>query len=160
MTNGKKAWMSGIVTMGLVFSLMLGGCGSGEDVSESTSASTSKNTTTEVDTEAKVDSSVNAPDTDKSAPAEWEEFLDEYEGWVDAYVVFVDKYLENPTDMSLISDYATMTSDMTEWASKADDMQKSLSPEEVTQYLERVGSISEKLNTATKKITTELLGAL
>lgn len=90
--------------------------------------------------DANSSSSTNSSDTD------WEAFLNEYEAWVDSYVVFMQKYLANPTDVSLLSDYTKLADEMTDWSTKAEELQQSLSPEEAQKYSERLYEITGKLN--------------
>lgn len=58
--------------------------------------------------------------------AKWKQFLKDYEAWVDDYIAIVKKYKDNPTDMSILSDYTEMVSEMTEWSEKADEIELEL----------------------------------
>ncbi len=61
-----------------------------------------------------------------SDDAEWKRFLKDYEAWVDDYIAIVKKYKDNPTDMSILSDYTEMISEMTEWTERADEIELEL----------------------------------
>lgn len=79
---------------------------------------------------------------------EWREFLKEYEEWVDKYIEVLKKYKSNPSDMSILSDYTEMMTELTEWSEKADDMQADLenaSPKELAEYSKEVARIATKL---------------
>ncbi len=79
---------------------------------------------------------------------EWREFLKDYEKWVDDYIVLVKKYNQNPTDMSILSDYTEMVSEMAEWSSKADDIELELKDtEEALEYSQELLRIASKLAT-------------
>lgn len=78
----------------------------------------------------------------------WREFLDEYEAWVDRYVAFYKKYQANPTDLTLLADYATMTSELTEWSTKTEEMEQELesaSAAELAEYTAELARIAAKL---------------
>ena len=61
-----------------------------------------------------------------SGDTDWKQFLKDYEAWVDDYIAIVKKYKDNPTDMSILSDYTEMISDMTEWTERADEIELEL----------------------------------
>lgn len=106
-----------------------------------------------VDKINKINSSKNnSSSTTPSESSDWEAFLDEYEAWVDSYAAFMEKYLKNPSDLSLLSDYSKMTSDMTTWAAKADEFKETLTPEESAKYLERLNAITMKLNSVVQSM--------
>ena len=85
---------------------------------------------------------------EETQPVAWEDFLDEYEAWVDQYIGFMQKYKENPSDLSLLGDYADMMTEMTDWAEKSqkvqDDLEKA-SPSEISKYSARLAQIATKL---------------
>ena len=68
----------------------------------------------------------NDENKSSSQDVEWRKFLKEYEDWVDDYVAMMKKYKENPTDMSILSDYTEMVSEMADWTSKADEIELSI----------------------------------
>ncbi len=84
-----------------------------------------------------------------SVSADWRQFLDDYEDWVDSYIEFMKKYKENPTDATLISEYAEFVSGTAEWSEKAkqyEDGLKDMSPADVGEYTKRIGEILQKFN--------------
>lgn len=77
---------------------------------------------------------------------EWRQFLQEYEAWVDDYISIVKKYKENPTDMTILTDYMEMLSDLTQWSQKADKIQGSiLDTSEALEYSKEMLRIAGKL---------------
>lgn len=58
--------------------------------------------------------------------AEWKQFLKDYEAWVDDYIEIVKKYKDNPSDMSILSDYTEMVSEMADWSERADEIELEL----------------------------------
>ncbi|MBR5237021.1 MAG: hypothetical protein IKW06_06605 [Clostridia bacterium] len=79
---------------------------------------------------------------------EWREFLKEYENWVDSYVAILKKYSNNPTDMSILSDYTKMVTELAEWQTRTDDMQQELeeaSPAEIAEYSAELLRIAAKI---------------
>lgn len=97
------------------------------------------------------DAAKQGESSDKSSNASeisWREFLDEYSMWVDEYVDIVDKYKNNPTDMTLLTEYTELMGDMAEWADKADKIQAELedvSPSEAMEYAAELSKIAMKL---------------
>lgn len=57
---------------------------------------------------------------------EWRQFLKDYEEWVDSYIEIIKKYKENPYDMSILSDYTEMVSEMADWTERADEIEQEL----------------------------------
>ena len=77
---------------------------------------------------------------------EWKEFLKDYEEWVDDYIVIVKKYQENPADMSVLTDYSEMVSDLAEWTDKADGIEESIkNTEDALEYSKELLRIAGKL---------------
>lgn len=78
----------------------------------------------------------------------WRQFLADYEAWTNTYVDFMKKYKENPTDISLISDYSKFAQETVEWAEKArqyEDELENASPEILGEYIETLGRITQKI---------------
>ncbi len=83
-----------------------------------------------------------------SSNVEWKQFLKEYEEWVDRYIEVLKKYKANPSDMSILSDYTEMMTELTEWSEKADEVQADLenaSPQELAEYSKEVARIATKI---------------
>ena len=89
----------------------------------------------------------NTSDNPSAEKAEWEKFIDDYNKWTDEYVEIVNKYKANPTDTSILTDYTEMTSEVTEWADKADTITEELSnsPSDAAKFAEELLKISNKL---------------
>ncbi len=89
----------------------------------------------------------NVQSTDVSiSNTDWRQFLKEYEEWVDKYIVIVEKYKNNPTDMSILSDYMDMVSEMVEWSEKSDDITYELeNTNDAIEYSKELLKIAEKL---------------
>ena len=86
---------------------------------------------------------------DKStSTVEWKQFLKDYEKWVDDYIKLMEKYKKNPADMSILEDYTTAITEITEWAEKADKVELDLKndPDALSEYLETLSRIVNKLS--------------
>lgn len=102
---------------------------------ETTAEETTKNTTTTKDKTTKAESTVD-----------WREFLADYEAWVDDYVEICKKYKDNPTDMSILSDYTEMMTELTEWTQKTEDMELSITDtDEALEYSQELLRIAGKM---------------
>lgn len=92
---------------------------------------------------------VSKDKTQKIGKESWRQFLKDYEAWVDDYVDFMKKFKDNPSDTSLISDYAQFVAQTAEWAEKAkkyEDGLKDASPEILGEYVETLGRITKKIS--------------
>ncbi len=81
-----------------------------------------------------------------STNTEWKEFLVEYEAWVDSYVEFMEKYNENPSDLGLITEYASLTTEMLSFSEKANSIQGELSNDDLNEYIDTLQRITTKLS--------------
>lgn len=84
-----------------------------------------------------------------SGSAEWKQFLKDYEEWVDRYIEFMKKYKDNPSDVSLISEYTKFISETAEWAEKTSQYEnklKEMSSDDLNEYMKAIGRILEKIN--------------
>lgn len=94
-----------------------------------------------------------------SASAEiepWRQFLKDYEAWVDSWIEISKKYRENPKDLTIISDYTNMLSEMYEWGERADEYENELknddmSSEEFAEYMNTLSRILIKISKAYEK---------
>ena len=78
--------------------------------------------------------------------AEWKEFLKDYEKWVDDYIAIVKKQKENPTDLTILTEYSKMLTQLSEWSKKSDDVAKSIkSTDDALEYSNEVLRIVGKL---------------
>ena len=119
--------------------------------------STPREATMAIDAEVSVDTNTIHSEEKKDVAAQsnvvesdmsWRQFLKDYEAWVDTYVEFMGKYKDNPTDMSLISDYSKFIQQTAEWAEEAEKYQSDLenaSPEILGEYVETLGRITKKI---------------
>lgn len=119
--------------------LMLAACGEVTVVTDNTQTQT-----------LPVENAENEPDTSTEVETvetvEWKQFLQEYEAWVDDYISIVKKYEENPTDMTILTDYMEMLSNLTQWTQKADNIQGSiLDTNEALEYSKEMLRIAGKL---------------
>ena len=92
-------------------------------------------------------STTNVGNTSPVEKAEWEKFIDDYNKWADEYIEIVNKYKSNPTDASILTDYTEMTSEVAQWAEKADKVTDELkdSPADAAKFAEELLKISNKL---------------
>ena len=147
----------------LIFSvimiLSLSACGEEQntDVTESTVASDIEvvseiieSTTNEIESLVEDESSTETESIVTEANTEWKQFLKDYEAWVDDYIELLQKYNENPTDLTILSDYNQMLSQVEEWTEKADEISLEIADdsEAALEYAAEVLRIAEKLNEA------------
>ena len=137
------------IVLALTLVLALAACGDKTDNDVE-----SNNDVASIETSNNVD---NSAENDEEAPAktasdaEWKQFLKEYEEWVDEYIEITKKYQDNPSDLSILSDYTDMMTEMAEWTSKAEDMEKELedaSPAELAEYSAELLRIAAKIEKA------------
>ena len=75
--------------------------------------------------------------------------MKDYEAWVDDYIEIIKKYKDNPTDMSILSDYTEMMSEAAEWTEKADEIELELEDtDEALEYTKEVLRIAGKITEA------------
>ena len=73
-------------------------------------------------------------------------FLDSYEDFVDEYVVFMQRYSKNPTDMTILAQYATIMQKYTDFAAKVEAYDtKTMSTEDASYYIEVTSRCSQKM---------------
>ncbi len=94
-------------------------------------AQVSKTETTTVEEE---ESSSNST----SASSSCEQWLNDYDSWVTKYIAFMRKYKKNPADMSMLSDYSRLTSEMTKWANGNSDCDDAASIARMTEIANRL----------------------
>lgn len=106
--------------------------------SANSSPETSKSNTTE---ESKKDTS----DDDSLSP-DFKAAMDSYEKFMDEYVAFMKNYMENPTDLGLLADYADF---MSKYADFVEDFEKwedeDLNTVELAYYIDVQARVSKKL---------------
>ena len=127
------------VTFLLVFALMIGGCGGG-----------SKGTDTPAPSPAPVASEPASPAPEPDEPTgggntEWRQFLKDYEAWVDDYVALMEKYNEDPENLELLNESVALAMDALEWANRADELEDDIPLEDISEYLETLSRILQKI---------------
>lgn len=86
----------------------------------------------------------------------WQQFLKDYEAWVDEYIVILKKYNENPSDLSILSDYTSMLTKLSEWAERADKMEDEIKDAgEVLEFTSEITRILAKITAATNELVNE-----
>jgi hypothetical protein len=106
-------------------------------VKEDTSKQETTTETTEKETEKTNDSGLD-PDF-KAA-------MDSYEAFMDEYVSFMKKYNENPSDLSLLSDYANYMSKYADFVEDFDAWQdEDMNAQETAYYIDVQARVSKKL---------------
>lgn len=106
--------------------------------------------------EQAVSEPVEEPVQAETAPVEettsgtkaWKEFLVEYEEWVDAYIVLAQKVKDNPLDMTALTDYSAMMTELAQWSSDAEALEEDLTTEEALEYSAELARIAAKLAAA------------
>lgn len=80
--------------------------------------------------------------------AEWEIFLDEYESVVDDYVKISKKYMENPTDTSILSEYTKLSNKIAGLSERAKKVQAELTDDSkaLSEYTKRLSKILAKIS--------------
>lgn len=77
---------------------------------------------------------------------DFKEAMDSYEQFMDEYVKFMKKYEENPSDLGLISDYATFMSKYSSFVSDFESWEeKDLNAAELEYYLQVQTRVNQKL---------------
>ena len=152
MTKKKLSYVL-IACMGVLCVTLLTACG--DDSKETSTEPVSIEEKTTQATEAEIttaEPTTKAPTTTEAqkSDASFRQLMDEYEAFMDKYVEFMKKYKANPTDLSLISDYTKMASDLAEWSQKIKDIDRStFSADDVKYYTEVVARVANKLKEVT-----------
>ena len=128
-----------LVVLSIVFSLT--GCGgakvpTSKDTDDYNDASEVQNAT--------LDTS-NAETLSNSNNTEWKQFIKDYNAWVDEYIKIVKKYKANPTDLSIMTDYTKMISEMTDWAERSEKLEEELDTTDALEFAAELAKIAQKL---------------
>jgi hypothetical protein len=106
-----------------------------DHVEQSQLSTSDANTTSE----SSVATSTQDSDTNSSSTnSECKKWLDDYDSWVTKYIAFMRKYKKNPADMSMLSDYSRLTSEMTKWANGNSDCDDAASIARMTEIANRL----------------------
>lgn len=105
------------------------------------------NSSSSASSESSSSSSSSSTSSGSSSSYNWRQFLADYEKWMNDYVDFMKRYKNaNPSDLtSMMSDYTKLLSEQTEWSNKASDLQGDLSGSDLTEYLNTLNRITQKL---------------
>lgn len=110
---------------------------------------TNKESNVPYETEYENDEIEASSDNNSTSNEDWRQFLKDYEAWVDDYIAIVKKYKDNPADMSILSDYTEMVSEMTNWVEKADKIELELDDTDAAlEYSAELLRIAAKLGEA------------
>lgn len=155
-----------IFVFSIILTLSMAACGNGivsqneaSPSPDTTTETVEDNTTENIEDSAQAENGSGEPEVEnietnpeaegaEMDTTEWKQFLKDYEAWVEDYVKILKKYSENPTDMSIISDYTEMLKEVTEWEAKADEIEKELeeaSPAEAIEYSAELLKITAKI---------------
>lgn len=97
-----------------------------------------------------------AENNDDSNGYTWRQWLKDYEAWVDEYIVILKKYHENPTDMSILSDYTKMLNELAEWEERTDEMKDEIKDtSEVLEFTSEITRILAKITAATNELVND-----
>lgn len=100
---------------------------------------------TPVEEEAPVEEEVPAETTAGIRP-EFKEAMDSYEAFYNEYCEFMKKYKANPTDLTLLGEYAGMMTKSTEMTQKFEAWNEAdMNDAELTYYLEVNNRVAQKL---------------
>ncbi|MBQ5911257.1 MAG: hypothetical protein IIW94_04550 [Clostridia bacterium] len=71
-------------------------------------------------------SSIEESSEETSTDDGWRDFLKEYEEWADKYIAVVKKYKSNPSDLSILTEYTSLITELADWTERADDLSNSI----------------------------------
>lgn len=136
-----------VLLMALTLVFMLTACG--EKTSEFTQSTSDDTSSVLFEDENDDTTEINSTDVlsnDASADEGWREFLKEYEEWVDKYIAVVKKYNANPSDLSILTEYTSLVTELAEWTEKADDFSDSIvDVDDAAEYSAELMRIAAKL---------------
>lgn len=113
-----------------------------------------EDTTNPDDTVSVVDKDASSESVDEETTAKevkndnaaWREFLEDYEAWVDDYIAVLKKYKEDPTDLSILSDYSKMIAELANWPKRIEEVQESImDADDLAEYTKEILRIAGKL---------------
>lgn len=111
------------------------------DASEHTVTTSSENDSSTSDT-----TSSKAEDDNDSLGFDFKEAMDSYEEFMDDYVAFMKKYNANPTDISLLTDYADYLSKYADFVEDFENWEdEELNAAETAYYIDVQARVSKKL---------------
>lgn len=146
-----KKYISVIACLMAVLALVfcLSACGSSAEEPETDISDIAEEIETpvaEVPIEEETPAEKTSAETTSDIRPEFKEAMDSYEAFYDEYCAFMKKYTENPTDMTLLGEYASMMSKSAEMTQKFDAWNsEDLSEAELTYYLEVSSRVTQKM---------------
>lgn len=112
---------------------------------ENSSISDNTDTSTDLETENKSD--------DSTGDYTWKDYLVDYEKWVDDYIVVLKKHNENPSDLSILSDYSKMVQETAEWAERSEKIKSDIKDtNEMLEFSSELLKIASKITEATNEM--------
>ena len=111
----KKLQLIGFTLMAVMF---LASCGGGNNDTIKTEREDAEKTAKESVTESPT---IEEVENVSSNNAECDEYLDGYEKFMDNYITILKKQQADPSDMSIMTEYASIMTEVNEWASKTPD---------------------------------------
>ena len=110
----KKLQLIGFALMAVMF---LASCGE----ENNNTINTESPTIDEVEETIEVDETIDDVENVSSNNSECDEFLEGYEDFMDKYIAIIKKQKADPADMSIMTEYATILTEASEWAGKTPD---------------------------------------
>ena len=149
--------------LALAFVMMLTACGDDQGSQDDTSSFaiedyfdyTDDDTTDTDSTEDSTDETVSEEVSSKESASNdaWRDFLKEYEEWVDQYIKVVKKYKSNPADLSILTEYTKLMTELSDWSSRADDVGDSIvDASDAAEYSAEIMRIAAKLAKAAEEL--------
>lgn len=118
-----------------------------ENSNSNNNSNNNSNSNSNSNNEDKISKPESTPSA-SNANSNWKEILNGYEAWVDKYVTFMKKYKNaSSSDMAaMMSDYSELLNQQKEWTNKLSDLRGKLSNSDLTQYLNTLTRINQKLS--------------
>jgi len=138
-----------LLTFAAISTMILASCGGSNEVeSDLDSLLDEIEMTDETENETAIDKDDESESNteiidDSSSSDEWDSVLDDYESYVDDYVAIIKKQKENPTDMSIMTEYQELMQKGTEWSTKMSEMSSNFGPEQLSRMLEIQAKLSK-----------------
>lgn len=138
-----------LLTFAVISTMILASCGGSNEVeSDLDSLLDEIEMTDETENETVIDKDDESESNteiidDSSSSDEWDSVLDDYESYVDDYVAIIKKQKENPTDMSIMTEYQELMQKGTEWSTKMSEMSSNFGTEQLSRMLEIQAKLSK-----------------
>lgn len=86
----------------------------------------------------------------------WKDYLVDYENWVDEYISVLKKYHENPSDLSILSDYSEMVQETAEWTERSEKLKADIEDaSEMLEFSSELLRIASKITAATSELAND-----